>query len=243
MEALMSAIKASCQALGLALALLLSALARAEPVAPSDVIAIDVLIEPDATMISNAQAINARMRENYPQGYPLDQTHRPHITLMQAFVHGRDFARVTAAVSKAVRSSPALPLQLKATGYNVAEAAGLGVVEYSIERSLELAQLASRIVESVRPFVATTGAGPDAFAKVPGEQINGDTIEWVKDYATASTGDNYAPHLTLGTARADFADALKAKTFQAFTFTGVNVAIYRLGNFGTEQQRLWAFTQ
>src|SRR4030095_16525959 len=184
MEALMSAIKAICQTWGFALALLLPALARAEPAVPSDVMAIDVLIEPDATMISNAQAINARMRQSYPQGYTLDQTHTPHITVVQAFVHGRDFAKVTAAVSKAVRSSPALPLQLKATGYNVAEAAGVGVVAYSIERSLELAQLASRIVEAVRPFVATTGGGPDAFAKVPGEQINGDTIEWVTEYAT-----------------------------------------------------------
>jgi len=31
-------------------------------------IAIDVLLDPDATMLSKAEAANARLRENFPKG-------------------------------------------------------------------------------------------------------------------------------------------------------------------------------
>jgi hypothetical protein len=46
----------------------------------TDLIAIDVLLEPDHIMVSKANAVNARLRANYPDGYALDATHAPHIT-------------------------------------------------------------------------------------------------------------------------------------------------------------------
>ena len=50
------------------------------------VTAIDIALEPDATMIQHAEAANARLREVFPKGYALDETHRPHITMLQRFV-------------------------------------------------------------------------------------------------------------------------------------------------------------
>ncbi|MFM9101715.1 MAG: hypothetical protein ACKOPS_10410 [Cyanobium sp.] len=50
------------------------------------VTAIDVLLEPDATMLAHAEAANARLLEVFPQGFALDEAHRPHITLLQCFV-------------------------------------------------------------------------------------------------------------------------------------------------------------
>ena len=58
--------------------------------ASDKLIAIDVLLEPDQTMISKANAVNARLRENYPAGYELDATHAPHVTLLQRYVRVRD---------------------------------------------------------------------------------------------------------------------------------------------------------
>jgi hypothetical protein len=45
-------------------------------------IAIDVLLDPDATMLSKAEAANARLRENFPKGYALDALHAPHISVL-----------------------------------------------------------------------------------------------------------------------------------------------------------------
>ena len=47
--------------------------------APSPITAIDILLEPDATMIRHAQAANAGLLENYPKGFALDNEHQPHI--------------------------------------------------------------------------------------------------------------------------------------------------------------------
>src|SRR3989442_1499604 len=58
------------------------------------VTAIDIALEPDATMIQHAEAANARLREVYPKGYALDASHRPHITMLQRFVNTADLDKV-----------------------------------------------------------------------------------------------------------------------------------------------------
>ena len=40
-------------------------------------IAINVLLDPDAATVEKAQATNARLRENYPDGFALDANHAP----------------------------------------------------------------------------------------------------------------------------------------------------------------------
>jgi hypothetical protein len=37
-----------------------------------NLVAIDILLEPDQTMISKSREVNARLRENFPAGYELD---------------------------------------------------------------------------------------------------------------------------------------------------------------------------
>ena len=63
------------------------------PVAQPAVTAIDILLEPDATMLQHAAANNARLLEVNPQGFALDAAHRPHITLIQRFVPPRTSTR------------------------------------------------------------------------------------------------------------------------------------------------------
>ena|SRR5947207_375337 len=47
------------------------------------VTAIDIALEPDATMIQHAQADNARLLKAFPKGFALDATHHPHVTMLQ----------------------------------------------------------------------------------------------------------------------------------------------------------------
>jgi hypothetical protein len=58
-------------------------------------VAIDILLEPDATMVQHARADNARLLNAYPDGFALDATHHPHITMLQQFVRTADLARST----------------------------------------------------------------------------------------------------------------------------------------------------
>jgi hypothetical protein len=47
------------------------------------VTAVDIALEPDATMMRRAQAANARLLKAFPEGFALDETHHPHITRLQ----------------------------------------------------------------------------------------------------------------------------------------------------------------
>ena len=46
------------------------------------VTAIDIALEPDATMVRQAEADNARLLKAYPEGFALDATHHAHITML-----------------------------------------------------------------------------------------------------------------------------------------------------------------
>ena len=71
----------------------------------SPVTAIDILLEPDATMLKHAEAVNARLLKIYPKGFALDATHRPHITLIQRFVRTSDLDKVYEAAGKVFASA------------------------------------------------------------------------------------------------------------------------------------------
>ena len=72
--------------------------AQAQPL--TTVTAIDILLEPDATMLQHSEANNARLRKVFPKGFALDASHRPHITMVQCFVRTADLEKLYAAVGK-----------------------------------------------------------------------------------------------------------------------------------------------
>src|SRR5213078_4466495 len=84
---------------------------------PNPVTAIDILLEPDATMIQHATATNDRLLKVFPKGFPLDASHRPHITLVQRFVLTKNLDKVYAAVGKVFASSDVTSLKLEAFKY------------------------------------------------------------------------------------------------------------------------------
>src|SRR5277367_2770460 len=67
---------------------------------PNDVTAIDILLDPDATMIQHATAANVKLRQNYPKGYTLGGAHSPHVSLLQRYVKTTDLPKVFAAADK-----------------------------------------------------------------------------------------------------------------------------------------------
>jgi hypothetical protein len=68
-----------------ALVLTQGAVAQQNPVT-----AIDIALEPDATMIQHAKDANARLLKSFSKGFALDETHHPHVTMLQQFVRTDD---------------------------------------------------------------------------------------------------------------------------------------------------------
>ena len=63
---------------------------RVFSVMQNSVTAIDILLQPDATMLRHSAADNASLLKAYPKGFALDASHSPHITMLQCFVHTAD---------------------------------------------------------------------------------------------------------------------------------------------------------
>lgn len=214
--------------------------ARANPAsaamsAGDRIVAIDVLLEPDKTMTAAAEAVNVRLRQDFPAGYELDAMHAPHVTLLQRFVRWKDLDAVTRAVARVVAAEPPAAITMRATGLDYVMWGGVAVTALTVERSPDLMRLHRRVVEAVAPY-AVDGGTAAAFANA---DANAETIGWVASFVPKSSGTAYQPHVTAGVASEDFAKRLKTESFEPVTFKARDVAVYQLGNFGTAAKKLW----
>src|SRR5258707_2567363 len=82
--------------IGIAPLLVSASLAQQNPVT-----AIDIALEPDATMLQDAESDNARLLKSFPKGFALDATHNPHVTMLQQFVRTPYLEKVYAALANA----------------------------------------------------------------------------------------------------------------------------------------------
>jgi hypothetical protein len=213
------------------------------PAVPS-VTAIDIALEPDATMIDHANALNARLRQSFPQGYALDATHHPHVTMLQRYVRTADLRSVYALVGKILATRAPARWKLQAFRIDHAVWSGLALTVIVVKPTSEVHVLQQQLIDAVAPYTVKTGSAA-AFDTTPAEpDINSSTLDYVQAFVPASTGKNYVPHVTVGVASVAFVKTLEAEPFDAFTFSPVAVSIYQLGNFGTARKELktWTFT-
>src|SRR5204863_8164904 len=115
--------------------------ARAADAKPDPITAIDILLEPDATMIQHATATNDRLRKVFPKGFALDAEHRPHISLAQRFVLTENLDKVYAAVGKVFASANVTGLKLEAFKYYYIPDKDLGLSGIVIKPTPELLKL------------------------------------------------------------------------------------------------------
>ena len=205
------------------------------------VIAIDVLLLPDATMVDHAKEANTLLRTNYANGYTLGGTQTAHITLLHRYVHEKDLPEIEAAVAKVSEAASPLDWELNASGYRYGIWSNLAITNIVIDRTPNLDHYQEAIAEAVEPFAVKKGTA-DAFSttkELP--KVEHEIIDYVENFIPKSTGENYSPHVTIGVAHEDFVLDLKDKPFDSFRFKAAGVAIYQLGNFGTAQKKLWGW--
>ena len=128
------------------------------PAAQSEITAIDILLEPDATMLQHSAANNARLLKVFPKGFALDATHTPHITMIQCFVRTADLDQVYAAAGKGSRrrqrerdEAGSLQILLRS------RPARLGVAGICAKPTPEILKLQADIIAAASPFTVETG--------------------------------------------------------------------------------------
>lgn len=204
----------------------------------SPVTAIDIALEPDATMIEHAQAVNARLLKAFPKGFALDASHHPHITLLQRYVNTGDLDKVYAAVDKVLESEKIASFQLKAFKYYYIPWNDLGLAGIVVAPTDDLLRMQQELIDAVAPFTTKTGSAA-AFVTTPEDpDINKPTIDYIATFVPHATGKHFNPHVTVGIATQAYLKKMPAEPFDAFTFSPAAVSIYQLGNFGTARKEL-----
>jgi hypothetical protein len=205
------------------------------------VTAIDIALEPDATMIQHAEAANARLLKVFPKGFRLDATHHPHISMLQRYVRTADLDKVYAAAGKVLADEKVTSWKLKAFKYYYIPWKDIGLGGIVVEPTDDLLRLQQELIEAVAPFTEKTGTAA-AYVTTPEDpEINQPTIDYVAAFVPDETGKKFNPHVTIGIAPQDYLKEMLAKPFDVFTFSPASASVYQLGNFGTARKELKAW--
>jgi 2'-5' RNA ligase len=202
--------------------------------------AIDIALEPDATMIEHAQADNARLLKAFPKGFALDATHHPHVTMLQQFVRTADLDKVYAAAAKVLVSEKPTSWKLKAFKYYYIPAPPLGLAGIVVEPTQDLLRLQQELIDAVTPFTVKTGTPAAFMSTEDGRDIQKDLIEYVAHFVEIAAGKKFNPHVTIGVATETYLKEMLAEPFSAFTFSPASASVYQLGSFGTARKELKA---
>jgi phosphoserine phosphatase len=198
--------------------------------------AIDILLEPDATMLRHAAANNARLLKVYPKGFALDASHRPHITMLQRFVRTADLDKVYAAVGKVLAGVKAM--KLSTFKYYYIPAGELGVAGIVAKPTPELLKLQADIIAAVASFTVETGPIGAFTAAHDDPALDVQMIDYVSAFVQKASGEHFNPHVTTGVAPREYLDKMLAEPFAPFTFSPAGAAVYQLGPFGTAAKKL-----
>ena len=226
-------------AIGLGLALMLGfaheAVAEQNPVT-----AIDIALEPDATMLQHAKDANARLLKSFPKGFTLDETHHPHVTMLQQFVRTADLDKVFAAANAVLAKEKPTAWTLKAFKYYYIPSSPVGLAGIVVEPTEDLHRLQGELIKAVEPFTVKTGTPAAFFSEDNGRDIQESLIEYVTHFVTIAAGERFNPHVTIGVGTETYLNKMLAEPFDAFTFSATGASVYQLGTFGTARKELKA---
>jgi phosphoglycolate phosphatase-like HAD superfamily hydrolase len=202
------------------------------------VTAIDILLDPDATMMKNATAANARLRESFPEGFALDETHLPHISCLHRYVKTADLDKVYEAVGKVLAGENPTAWKLKAYKYYYIPWKNIGLAGIVIEPPDDLIRFQQKLIDAIAPFTEKTGTAAAFVTTNEDPEINQPTIDYVANFVPNETGKKFNPHVSIGIASQDYLKEMLGEKFEAFTFSPAGVAVYHLGNLGTARKKL-----
>jgi len=209
---------------------------------PDAVTAIDILLEPDATMIKHAEAANERLLKSFPKGFALDKSHQPHISCLQRYVKTADLDKVYEAVGKVLANEKPTEWKLKAYKYYYIPGEGelkeIGLAGIVIKPTDDLIRHQKKLIDAVAPFTVRTGTAAAYVTTKEAPDINRATIDYVEKFVPNEIGKKFNPHVTIGISTQDYLKKLLDEKFEAFTFSPAGASVYHLGNYGTAAKKL-----
>ena len=228
-------------AIGIGLGLMLAS-TQVSVAQQNPVTAIDIALEPDATMVQHAMAANARLLKAFPKGFALDETHHPHISMLQQFVRTDDLDKIFAAANAVFAKEKPTTWTLKAFKYYYIPAPPFGVAGIVVEPNEDLHRLQDELIAAVEPYTVKTGTPAAFVSDEGGRDIQNELIDYVANFVTDAAGNRFNPHVTIGVGTEEYLNKMLAEPFASFTFSAASASVYQLGTFGTARKELKALT-
>jgi len=152
-------------------------------------LAIDVALLLPEPIAARAVALNRRLSGDR-RDLRLNESHLPHITLVQQFVVTPTLPELLETVAASARDQP--PLELCVQGVTA-----LGTsVTLAIRHSAPLQRLHESLMEALAGF--GEAAGDESSFLSGDENIRPRDLEWVAHYRLRSSFGCYRPHITIG---------------------------------------------
>ena len=138
----------------------------------SPVTAIDILLEPDATMVQHSQADNARLLKAYPDGFALDvdvhdTTAHHHASAVRS--HRGPWQGLYAAANRILVNEKVTSWNLRAFKYYYIPVPPNGIAGIVVEPTENLLRLQQALLDAVAPFTERTGTAA-AFVSADGRR-------------------------------------------------------------------------
>lgn len=192
-------------------------------------------------MLRHAADNNARLIKAFPNGFALDESHRPHITMIQRFVRTEDLDKVYAAVGQVLARANVTGMELEAFKYYYVPSKDIGLAGIVAKPTPELLKLQADMIAAVAPFTVETGTMNEFTAAHDDPALDAFLIQYVSTFVPKQTGEHFSPHVSTGVALREYLDKMLARPFEPFTFSPAGAAVYQLGPFGTAAKKLKAF--
>jgi len=208
------------------------------PAGKSDVTAVDILLLPGATMVQHAEANNARLVKEYPKSFTLDESHTPHITMLQCFVRTADLEKLFAAEEQVLAAANVTSMKLEAFKYYYSPTGATGVAGICARPTPEILKLQADIIAAAKTFMQPTASITAFTAPHDNAATDAAMIQYVSTYVPKMSGDNFNPHVSTGVATKEYLDKMLAEPFESFGFSPAGAAVYQLGPYGTAAKKL-----
>ena len=206
------------------------------------VTAIDIALEPDATMVQHAKDANARLLKSFPKGFALDETHHRHVSVLQQFARTDDLDKIFAAANAIVVKEKPAAWMLKAFKYYYIPDPPFGLAGIVVEPTDDLHRLQDDLITAVKPYTVKTGTPAAFFSEAGGRDIQKSLIEYVTHFVEMAAGKRFNPHVTIGVGTERYLNKMLAEPFPSFTFSPAGASVYQLGTFGTARKELKMLT-
>ena len=184
----------------------------------NDTTAIDIVLLPPEEIWEWAVALSRDIREQNPESaILLDDTHLPHITLVQACVDNLD--EIYKTTKESVANIRPLSLDVDCAMVDENGTAGLNIVI-----TKELQQLHNDLMSSTEKFRCDVDS--EAFYLDNDQTVSRGTLDWVKNFTQHAGYEKYVPHVTLG-------EINSPPKIEPKKFIANRVAVCQLGNHCT----------